>query len=167
VIRRGKVIGTVKPAEADQNKLASMMVGRDVKLELEKADSKPGEVVLKVENLLVTDDAQQVSVENVSFEVKAGEILGIAGVQGNGQTELVEAITGMRKVDDGLITLMGKDVTHATPRAFTESRDGTYPRGPPARRAGISLSGARKLDLVHLLPVSLRQRTDHSMEPGA
>ena len=138
VIRRGKVIGSVAPAEADQNKLASMMVGREVKLELEKEEAKPGEMVLKVENLLVTDDAQQVAVENVSFEVQAGEILGIAGVQGNGQTELVEAITGMRKVDDGQITLLGKDVTHATPRAFTETGTGHIPED--RQRDGLVLA---------------------------
>ncbi len=121
VIRRGKVIGSVTPQEADQKKLASMMVGREVKLELEKEPPKSGDVVLNVENLLVTDDANQIAVENVSFQVHQGEILGIAGVQGNGQTELVEAITGMRDVDSGQITLNGRNVTHMTPRVFTEA----------------------------------------------
>jgi len=127
VIRRGKVIGSVKPAEADQKKLASMMVGRDVKLELDKGKAKPGEVVLQVENLLVTDDAHRLEVDNVSFEIKKGEILGIAGIQGNGQTELVEAITGMRDVDEGKILLLGRNVTHLSPRVFTEAGSAHIP----------------------------------------
>ncbi len=121
VIRRGKVIGSVTPAEADQSKLAAMMVGREVKLELEKEPAKPKNIILKVENLIVTDETHQVAVDDVSFEVSEGEILGIAGVQGNGQTELVEAVTGMRDVEDGKVFLMGKDVTHAVPRKFTEA----------------------------------------------
>jgi simple sugar transport system ATP-binding protein len=121
VIRRGKVIGSVLPSEADQSKLASMMVGREVKLELEKEPAKPKETILKVENLIVTDETHQVAVDDVTFEVREGEILGIAGVQGNGQTELVEAVTGMRDVEDGKVFLMGQDVTHAIPRKFTEA----------------------------------------------
>ncbi|WP_448335679.1 ABC transporter ATP-binding protein [Bellilinea sp.] len=121
VIRRGRVIGSVLPSEADQSKLATMMVGREVKLELEKEPPRPKETILKVENLIVTDDTHQVAVDDVSFEVREGEILGIAGVQGNGQTELVEAVTGMRDVEDGKVFLMGKDVTHAIPRKFTEA----------------------------------------------
>ncbi|GIV65110.1 MAG: ABC transporter [Bellilinea sp.] len=121
VIRRGKVIGSVLPSEADQSKLASMMVGREVKLELEKEPAKPKEIILKVEDLIVTDETHQVAVDGVSFEVREGEILGIAGVQGNGQTELVEAVTGMRDVEDGKVFLMGKEVTHAVPRKFTEA----------------------------------------------
>ncbi len=120
VIRRGKVIGSVLPSEADQSKLASMMVGREVKLELEKAPARPDKTALRVENLLVTDDARQVAVDGISFEVHEGEVLGIAGVQGNGQTELVEAVTGMRDVDEGKIFLLEEDVTHLSPRKFTE-----------------------------------------------
>ncbi len=120
VIRRGKVIGSVLPSEADQGKLASMMVGREVKLELEKQPAKPDRIALKVENLLVTDDTRQVAVDGVSFEVHEGEVLGIAGVQGNGQTELVEAVTGMRDVDEGKVFVLDEDVTHLSPRKFTE-----------------------------------------------
>lgn len=120
VIRRGKVIGTVVPAEADQNLLASMMVGRDVQLELERSPLKAGEVVLSVENLMLADDRHQVAVEGVSFEVRAGEILGIAGVQGNGQTELIEAVTGLRTPLNGNIRLLGQDILRASPRAITE-----------------------------------------------
>jgi len=94
VIRRGKVIGSTTPAEADQSQLAEMMVGRAVQLEVEKDACRPGKCVLQVENLVVLDDRQHVMVDDVSFEVVEGEVLGIAGVQGNGQTELVEALTG-------------------------------------------------------------------------
>ncbi len=121
VIRRGKVIGTTVPAEADQNKLAAMMVGRAVQLELERTPCNPGDVVLRVEDLVVTDERRQVSVDEVSFEVRAGEVLGLAGVQGNGQTELVEAVTGMRRAAGGKITLVDIDITQANPRKVTET----------------------------------------------
>jgi len=120
VIRGGKVIGTTTPAEASENKLAAMMVGREVKLVIEKKEPQVGEVVLNVENLVVANDRKQVAVDQVSFSVCAGEILGVAGVQGNGQTELVEAVTGLRKAISGKIRLVGKDITNSTPREITE-----------------------------------------------
>ncbi len=120
VIRRGKVIGSVIPEEADQLTLAEMMVGRAVQLELERSPGKAGETVLEVENLVVTDERRRVAVDGISFDVKAGEVLGIAGVQGNGQTELVEALTGMRTPQSGKVTLLGVDITHFSPRAITE-----------------------------------------------
>ena len=120
VLRRGKVIGSTTPAEADQLKLAEMMVGREVQLEMEKEPAKVGEPVLILENLVVGGERHQVAVNDVSFEVRAGEILGIAGVQGNGQTELVEAITGLRPTLQGKIHLKGQTLTHATPRQITE-----------------------------------------------
>lgn len=119
VIRRGKVIGTVLPAEADQDLLASMMVGRDVQLELERSPLKAGEIVLEAENLMLADNRQQVAVDGVSFEVRAGEVLGIAGVQGNGQTELIEAVTGLRTPLSGVIRMLGQDITRASPRIVT------------------------------------------------
>jgi general nucleoside transport system ATP-binding protein len=120
VIRRGKVIGSVLPQEADQNQLAAMMVGRAVQLELDRAPANPGQTVLNVADLVVADDTRQVTVDNVSFDVHAGEVVGIAGVQGNGQTELVEALTGLRLPVDGKITLLDVDITRATPRQVTE-----------------------------------------------
>jgi len=120
VIRRGKVVGETTPAEADKAKLAEMMVGRAVRLEVEKEIAKAGEVVLEVRDLVVADAQKQITVDGVSFDVRAGEILGVAGVQGNGQTELVEAVTGLRHPISGTIRLLGEDVTHATPRKITE-----------------------------------------------
>lgn len=120
VIRRGKVIGATTPAEADQRKLATMMVGREVILDLEKLPAKIGELVLEVKDLLVLDDRHQVAVDEVSFDVRAGEVLGIAGVQGNGQTELVEALTGLRTAQSGSARIDDTDITHTTPRQITE-----------------------------------------------
>lgn len=120
VIRRGKVIGSVKPEEADQLKLAEMMVGRAVQLELERKPGKPEDMVLQVDDLVVTDERRQIAIDGISFDVRAGEVLGVAGVQGNGQTELVEAVTGLRTPQSGKVTLLGEDITKASPRKITE-----------------------------------------------
>jgi simple sugar transport system ATP-binding protein len=120
VLRLGRVAGSTKPAEASEAKLAAMMVGREVELEVRKAEAKPGEVVLQVEGLEVLDERLNLAVDNVSFEVRAGEVLGVAGVQGNGQTELVEAVTGLRAPLAGRIHIRGQDITHASPRRITE-----------------------------------------------
>jgi general nucleoside transport system ATP-binding protein len=127
VIRRGKVIGSVDPEAADQNLLASMMVGRAVQLELEKQPANPGDAVLQVKDLVVADETLQITVDGVSFDVRAGEVVGIAGVQGNGQTELVESITGLREPAQGQIILLGKDITRASPRECTELGSGHIP----------------------------------------
>jgi simple sugar transport system ATP-binding protein len=116
VLRRGKVVGEVDPKAATESQIAEMMVGRPVQLTVEKNSAKAGDVVLKVTDLTVLDADGRTHVENVSFEVHAGEIVGIAGVQGNGQTELVEALTGLRKATSGVIALDGKDLTHSNPR---------------------------------------------------
>ena len=120
VIRLGAVVGESTPEEADRNSLAAMMVGREVSLVVEKDIKTPGEVVIKIQDLVVTDKFKNIVVDHASLEVRSGEVVGIAGVQGNGQTELVEAITGLRKSDGGQITLLGKNITHATPRQITE-----------------------------------------------
>ncbi|RMF01658.1 MAG: ABC transporter ATP-binding protein [Chloroflexi bacterium] len=120
VIRRGKTVGTATPAESTEKSLAEMMVGRAVELRVKKSEAKPGEPVLRVENLVVKDDRDSVAVAGVSFEVCAGEVVGVAGVQGNGQTELVEALTGLRHVESGTITINGNDATNVTPRQVTE-----------------------------------------------
>jgi general nucleoside transport system ATP-binding protein len=146
VIRRGAVVGSTTPAEADQNKLAAMMVGREVQLELDKVSPKVGEVVLKVEDVIISDDLREVAVDHVSFEVCAGEILGIAGVQGNGQTELVEALTGLREIMSGKVTLMGKDTTRATPRNITEIGTGHVPED--RQRDGLVLSASIAENLI-------------------
>ena len=114
VLRRGRYIGTVDVASTDKEALSEMMVGHKVQLTVEKKEATPGDVVLDVKNLVVKDKKQGHSkdvIKNVSIQVRKGEIVCIAGIDGNGQTELVEAVTGMTKADEGTITLNGKDVT--------------------------------------------------------
>lgn len=120
VLRGGKMVGTAMPEESTQTSLAEMMVGRNVILQVEKSGSKPGKPVLQIENLHVHDDRGHAAVEGVDLEVHSGEILGIAGVEGNGQRELVEAITGLRHAEAGKITIDGKVTTRFSPRQITE-----------------------------------------------
>jgi general nucleoside transport system ATP-binding protein len=127
VMRGGKMIGTTNPKEATSEMLAEMMVGRKVILQIDKEPAHPGKTVLQVNGLQVNDDRHVTTVHDVSFEVHEGEILGIAGVQGNGQRELVEALTGLRHVARGQVNLDGHDITHATPREITELGTGHVP----------------------------------------
>lgn len=120
VMRRGEVVGTTTPQETDEQHLAAMMVGREVLLRVEKGPAKPGEVVLDVKNLDIYDDQGHHVVRDVSFQVRAGEILGIAGVQGNGQTELAEGLTGLRAIKSGEFRLNGKQVPAVDPRTLVE-----------------------------------------------
>jgi simple sugar transport system ATP-binding protein len=113
VLRRGKVVGETTPAESDSQALATMMVGREVQLVVDKTPAAPGEPVLAVDDLAVTDDRGHLVVDGASLDVRAGEILALAGVQGNGQTELVEALTGLRKPERGTVRLDGVDLTGA------------------------------------------------------
>jgi simple sugar transport system ATP-binding protein len=121
VLRLGKVVGHADPKQASEAELASMMVGRAVILQVEKGEPLLGEPVLVIKDLVVNDDRKLRAVDHLSLEVRGGEILGVAGVQGNGQTELVEAITGLRKAESGQIIIDYHDVTHARPRRVTET----------------------------------------------
>jgi simple sugar transport system ATP-binding protein len=112
VIRRGKVVGEASP-ESSAAELASMMVGRPVKLNIEKEPAQPGDPVISAEGIRIVDDVGQVQVDDVSFSVRSGEIYALAGVQGNGQTELTEALVGLTPVERGTITIDGRDVTRA------------------------------------------------------
>jgi len=127
VLRRGAVVGETTPAEATERTLAEMMVGRSVVLEVTKGPAAPGEVVLRLADVAIDDDRGQRAVDGVTLEVRAGEILGIAGVQGNGQTELVEALTGLRRIVGGRVEIAGRDYTNATPRAITEAGSAHVP----------------------------------------
>jgi len=120
VIRAGKVVGEATPAKADPKKLAAMMVGRPVELNVQKEASRPRSTLLNVENLTIVNKNKKIEVDDISFEVKAGEILGIAGVQGNGQTELVRCLTGLLKAESGKITILGKETTNNNPRQINE-----------------------------------------------
>jgi simple sugar transport system ATP-binding protein len=138
VMRQGRVVGTVDPEGMDQAQLAAMMVGRDVILQVEKGKAHPGEKVLSIDDLHVRDDRGVEAVRGVSLEVRAGEILGVAGVQGNGQTELVEALTGLRKSDAGRVTILGRDLTNKPPRPIIEAGVGHVPED--RQRYGLVLS---------------------------
>ncbi|RFB19002.1 ABC transporter ATP-binding protein [Bacillus sp. HNG] len=116
VIRRGKYIGTVNVAETSEANLAEMMVGRHVSFNVDKEESKPGEVVLEIDSLSVKNNRKVLGLKNFSISVRKGEIVGVAGVEGNGQSELVEAITGLRKAESGKILLNGEDITSLSVR---------------------------------------------------
>ena len=115
IIRRGKVVGTASPT-ASQEELASLMVGRPVSLDVNKQPAKPGKVMLEVKNLHISDHTGRTLVKNISFDLHAGEVLAVAGVQGNGQSELAEAIVGLQEHVTGSISLDGKDITKTSVR---------------------------------------------------
>lgn len=127
VIRRGKSIETVEIAGATNADLAEMMVGRSVSFKTEKQASKPKEVVLSIKDLVVNENRAVPAVKNLSLDVRAGEIVGIAGIDGNGQSELIQAITGLRKVESGSIELKGDSIVGLHPRQITELSVGHVP----------------------------------------
>ncbi|GGA15742.1 ABC transporter ATP-binding protein [Psychrobacillus lasiicapitis] len=128
VIRKGEGIGTVITAETNPNELASLMVGRQVDFTTVKVDANPTDDALVIKNLVVTDYRGVERVKDLSLTVRKGEILGIAGIDGNGQSELIEAITGLRKSKSGSISINGKDITNKKPRKVTESGIGHIPQ---------------------------------------
>ncbi len=126
VLRDGRVVGETTPAEATQERLAAMMVGREVILTVDKKPARPGKVVLQVEHLKAHSDLGELALRGVSFQVREGEILGVAGVQGNGQTELVEVITGLRRAEGGKVFINGEDMTNARPRIITQKGQSSH-----------------------------------------
>ena len=128
VLRKGKYIGTVDVDKTTTQQMAEMMVGRKVSFTVEKGEKTPGEVILKVENLTVMNKAKNKAlVKHATFEVRAGEIVGLAGIEGNGQTELVHAITGLRPFSEGKITILGVDATRDSIRNKYEKGLGHIP----------------------------------------
>ena len=127
VIRRGKSIETVEIAGATNQDLAEMMVGRSVSFTTEKNPPQPKEVILSIKDLVVNENRGIPAVKNLSLDVRAGEIVGIAGIDGNGQSELIQAITGLRKVKSGTINIKGKDVVGLPPRKITEMKASHVP----------------------------------------
>jgi ABC-type uncharacterized transport system ATPase subunit len=138
VMRDGKVVGTVEPKNTSEPELASMMVGREVILKVDKAPAHPAADVIAINELTVFDDRGIEKVSGISLTVRAGEILGIAGVQGNGQTELVEALTGLRSVHSGQVVLDGVDVTGKSSRPLIEHGMAHIPED--RQRHGLVLS---------------------------
>jgi ABC-type uncharacterized transport system ATPase subunit len=121
VLRDGELVGTVNKDDTSPEALARMMVGRPVVLSVEKSLATPGDVILSIDNLEVQDKRGILAVKGINLEVRAGEILGVAGVEGNGQTELVETIAGLLKPKAGRILLNGRDITGLNPRAVREA----------------------------------------------
>ena len=154
VIRRGKVVGSRIPSETDEDDLAELMVGREVQLTVDRGESHPTDPMLKVEGLRVDGGHGKQAVDSVDFEVRAGEILGLAGVAGNGQDELVEAITGLRQPSGGSITLDGEDVTADNPRGLHGKQVAYVPAD--RHRFGLVLSFPLTDNVV---------LTDYYMEP--
>jgi general nucleoside transport system ATP-binding protein len=137
IIRRGRVIDTVDVEDASEQDLASMMVGRNVKLVVEKGIAKPGPVSLNMHDLIVNNSRGLPALRGFSLEVRSGEILGIAGVDGNGQTELVEAIVGVRHVESGGIEMNGVDITNRSPKEIFDNRVSSIPED--RQRRGLVL----------------------------
>jgi general nucleoside transport system ATP-binding protein len=147
VLRQGKRIDTVPRAGATREALARLMVGRDVVLRVEKPPAQPGEGLLEVDDLTVVDERGLEAVRGVSFEVKAGEIVGIAGVDGNGQSELIDALTGLRRPSDGRILAAGRDITTAGPRECLDHGVGHIPEDRQLRGLVLDFTLAENLAL--------------------
>jgi len=147
VLRRGKKIETLPTAGATEAELARRMVGRDVVLRIDKAPSRPGEPLLSVEDLHVRDDRDLEQVRGVSFEARSGEIVAIAGVDGNGQTELIDALTGLRRPESGRIIVEGRDVTGASARKHFELGVGHIPEDRQRRGLVLEFSLAENIGL--------------------
>jgi ABC-type uncharacterized transport system ATPase subunit len=147
VLRRGKKVDTVPREGATEEKLARMMVGRDVLLRVEKTPAEAGDVLLGVEDLQVVDDRGLPVVRGVSFQVRAGEIVGIAGVDGNGQSELVEAITGLRRPESGEIKVAGRSIQHASARKMLDAGVGHIPEDRHRRGLVLEFTIAENAEL--------------------
>jgi simple sugar transport system ATP-binding protein len=147
VLRRGKTIETVPREGATEASLARAMVGRDVLLRVEKAPAQPGDVLLEVRDLHVRDDRGIEKVRGLSFDVRAGEIVGVAGVDGNGQTELIDALTGLQKIDSGAVKIAGRVLPHASARAALDAGIGHIPEDRQRRGLVLEFSIAENIAL--------------------
>jgi simple sugar transport system ATP-binding protein len=147
VLRRGKKIETVPAAGATEEDLARMMVGREVLLRVDKQPASPGEPLLQVEDLRVLDDRGLEAVKGVSFQVRAGEIVGLAGVDANGQSELIDALTGLRRVQSGRIVAAGEDITRADAREALDAGVGHIPEDRQRRGLVLEFSLAENVGL--------------------
>lgn len=147
IIRRGKFIDTVDVSQTTEAELASKMVGREVSFVVPKEVKTAGEVVFRIENLVVKDNRGIDKVKGLSLEVKAGEILGIAGIDGNGQSQLLEALAGLRKVESGNISINGKDITNHTPSEIINSKISSIPQDRQKRGLVLEFSIAENMVL--------------------
>ncbi len=176
VLRKGKYIGTVNTADTSMEQLSAMMVGRNVSFHVEKQPKEPGGVILSVENMTVASKLHKNNaVRNVSFDVREGEIVCIAGIDGNGQTELVYGLTGLEPLAGGKIKLLGEDITHASIRK--RSKDGISHIPEDRHKHGLVLDYSLENDIIlqtyfenefthmgFLRPKQIRKYADHLIE---
>ena len=149
IIRQGKYIDTVKVDEVNENDLAAMMVGRDVNFQVEKREQEPGEIVLDVKNIHAKDYRGVEILNGLNLNVRRGEIVGLAGVDGNGQTELVEILTGLRRAEAGEITVLGKNIFNATPKETFESGISSIPADRQKHGLILEFSNEDNMILQH------------------
>jgi simple sugar transport system ATP-binding protein len=147
VLRRGRKVETIAREGATEEGLARSMVGREVLLRVDKKPAQPGDTLLSVDDLVVRDDRGLEAVRGVTFDVHAGEIVGIAGVDGNGQTELIDALTGLRQPASGRIVIGGRDVTHASAREALDAGMGHIPQDRQRRGLVLDFNLAENLAL--------------------
>ena len=158
VMRQGKVTGELPTAHTNERELARLMVGRDVILRIDKIPPKPGDVVLELDGVNAVDDRRLPALRDVSLRVRAGTVLGVAGVEGNGQTELIEVITGLRPPTGGHIRLSGKDITGRSPRELREAGLAHIPEDRLERGVSVDASIEENLilDTFYRAPLSKR-----------
>ena len=149
IIRQGKYIQTVKVADVDENELAAMMVGRDVNFKVDKKEMEPDEVVLEVKDLHAKDYRGVEILKGFNLNVRKGEIVGLAGVDGNGQTELVEVLTGLRKAESGTVTMLGKDVFNKSPKETFENGISSIPADRQKHGLILDFSNEDNMILQH------------------
>ncbi|MBW1961315.1 MAG: ATP-binding cassette domain-containing protein [Deltaproteobacteria bacterium] len=147
VMRRGKVVGTVATKDTSRNEIANMMVGRQVLFQIEKSEAKPGDVVLEVKNIHALDNKGLPALRGVSFTVRQCEILGIAGVEGNGQSELAEVLTGLRRAEKGEVILNGSTITNLSPQLIRQKGVGHIPEDRQRRGLILDFTVAQNLVL--------------------
>lgn len=157
VLRQGKTIGTVETNTVNEADIAKMMVGREVLLRVDKQEAKPKEVILKVKDLSANENRGLPALKKINFDLKRGEILGFAGVEGNGQSELVEVLTGLRKATNGQIIYKGQDITNSKPRYIKEAGVGHIPEDRHKRGTILDYNVAENMVLGfhHKRPYSM------------
>lgn len=163
IIRRGKKIDTVKVSEVTEEDLAEMMVGREVEFSVDKEPIERGEKVLEIKDLFVKDNRHLDAVKGLSLDVYSGEILGIAGIDGNGQSQLLEALTGLRKIESGKVTINGKDITEKTPFEIINSGLNSIPEDRQRRGLVLDFTVAENMILENYYkePFSKKGILDH------
>jgi simple sugar transport system ATP-binding protein len=153
VMRRGKVVGTVPVKDTSRQEIATMMVGRQVLFQVQRTQADPGEIVLTVKDLNALNNKNLPALRDISFAVREGEILSIAGVEGNGQSELVEVLTGLRRAQNGQVELNGQVITNFTPRKIKERGTGHIPEDRHRRGLVLDFSVAQNMVLgIHYRP---------------